>query len=578
MLAELFILNFAIIDDLRLRFDAGFNVMTGETGAGKSIILDAMALVLGERADMSMIRSGCEAAYVEATFQIGLALNDSLASIIEAEGLEGETDSTLMLSRELRANGRNICRINGRAVNLGILRAIGERLVDIHGQGEHLSLMKPDAHLPLLDAYATVDREKKELRQHVLALRGVQKELRALQQDERTLAQRVDLLTFQVKEINAANLELGEEEELRAERTRMTNVEQLIRHSGEALSFLNGQDDEMPAAVDLLGQADRSFSNLARLDKTMEPFLERLQGLSYQLSDLVAELIDYQAKLEFEPARLSFLEERIEMIARLKRKYGNSIEEILAWRDKAQSELDHISHSEEKVAELQLELDKLLHVVGALAHALSQKRQAAAKIMSSLVEVELEQLHMEKASFEIAFDAEEEEEGAYVEDRRLQFDETGIDRVEFLVSANPGEPLKPLAKVASGGETSRLMLALKTVLARVDMTPTLIFDEIDQGIGGRVGDVVGQKLWRLTKEADHQVIVVTHLPQLAGYADGHFHVSKKTSSGRTTTAVTKLELPGRIQELAAMLGMQDEHATGGAESIVARVASVKSSA
>lgn len=578
MLAELFIRNFAIIDELRIPFITGFNALTGETGAGKSIILDAMTLVLGERADVSVIRSGCEEAYVEATFQLPLNLQEPIGRLLVEEGLEGDEPDFILLARELRLNGRNICRINGRAVNLALLRQIGEQLVDIHGQGEHLSLLKPRSHLPLLDAYAGLEAERAILAGEVRHLRAVRRELNHLRQDERALAQRIDLLKFQIEEINAANLHPEEEEELRAERTRLANAEQLITQSALALAALQGMDDDTPSAADLLAQAERAGSHLARLDETMGGQLERLQGLIFQLNDLAAELQSYQEDLEFNPGRLEFVEERIELISRLKRKHGDSIQAILDRRDEATAELENISHGEERLQELAIQEERLLHRIGDLGQALSEKRRAAALQMAAAVERELGDLHMERARFAVDFNHRPAEDGAFVGEKRLAFDESGLDIVEFLVSANPGEALKPMAKVASGGETSRLMLALKTVLAQVDETPTLIFDEIDQGIGGRVGDVVGRKLWGLTQPANHQVIVVTHLPQLAGYADGHYHVSKRLVEERTTTAVDHLDRAGRVTELAAMLGTQSEYAQGGAESILQHVATAKETA
>lgn len=577
MLAELYIRNFAIIDDLRIKFFTGLNVLTGETGAGKSIILDAMALVLGERADTTMIREGCDEAYVEAAFELNLELQSGIGPLLEVEGLAGDQADLLLLSREIRTNGRNICRVNGRAVNLALLREVGDRLVDIHGQGEHLSLLRPRSHLPLLDAYAGLEEERRSLANRVILLNKVRQELSNLRQSERELSQRVDLLQYQIDEIDAANLTIGEEEDLRGERARIANVERLIQLSTSALSFLNGQDEESISAIDLLGDAERTLEQLARLDPEQVAFHELLKGLNYQLNDLVAELIRYREQLEFEPGRLDYLEERIELINRLKRKYGDDIAGVLAYMEQAKAELDNITRSGQRIEELVQEENRLLHQIGEQGRLLSEKRQAAAQILASSLEKELADLNMDQAKFRVSINQEPHEDGAYVGSNRLAFDSMGIDKVEFLVSANPGESPRPLAKVASGGETSRLMLALKTVLATVDATPTLIFDEIDQGIGGRVGDVVGRKLWGLTMPAKHQVIVVTHLPQLAGYADGHYHVSKRMDNSRTTTTVKNLDDGDRVEELAAMLGTQGEHATGSARSILQHVAAVKTS-
>ncbi|MGH2537743.1 MAG: DNA repair protein RecN [Candidatus Promineifilaceae bacterium] len=575
MLAELSIRNFAIIDDLSLKLAPGLNVLTGETGAGKSIILDAMALVLGERADTSMIRAGSDEARVEAEFRLPAALAAGLQPLLEAEGLEGEQDDSLTLARELRQNGRSICRVNGRAVGLSLLREIGERLVDIHGQGEHLSLLKPRSHLPLLDAFAGLEAERQAVGRQVSALRAVQREMRDLQRSDRERAQRQDLLSFQINEIGAANLKAGEEEELRGERTRLANAEQLAQNASLALALLRGEDGEAPAVGDLLAQVERALAQLARIDTGVEPLLEQFQGLSFQLGEVAHTLRAYQEELEFNPGRLAFVEERLELIGRLKRKYGDDIEAILAWGQRAQAELEAIGQSEERIEALAAQEAERLAEVGRLATALSARRREAASRLAEAVESELAALYMENARFEVAFETAEEEGGVLADGRRLTFDESGVDRVEFLLSANPGEPLRPLAKVASGGETSRLMLALKTSLARADPTPTLIFDEIDQGIGGRVGDVVGRKLWALTRPSSHQVIVVTHLPQLAAYADGHFQVSKRQAAGRTTTTVNLLEGEAQVRELAAMLGTNGDRANSTAAAILEHVEASK---
>lgn len=578
MIVELYIKDFAIIDELRMQLAPGFTVLTGETGAGKSIILDAMMLLLGGRADTTMVRAESEVAYVEGIFKIPACNRARIEQLLESEGVESEDPDSLLLAREVRLNGRNICRVNGRAVTLSFMSEVSEGMVDIHGQGEHLSLLRPRAHLPLLDAYAGLESEQKALAAEVRALRRLRQELEDLRRNARNIAQRIDMLEFQVEEIDAARLEVGEEEELRAERTRLGNVEQLMESATEALALLVGIDDETPTATDMLSQAERALGQLARLDPEKEAWLERLEGLTSELNELTTDLRYYQEELEFNPQRLSFVEERLNLINGLKRKYGDSIEEILAHADDARHELEQIGHNEERTEELVLETDRYLHRIGDMAHALSTKRGEAAERLAREVERELADLNMSGAQFAVDFDTQPSEDGAYVGDERLAFDHTGVDRVEFLISTNPGEPVKPMARVASGGETARLMLALKTALARVDETPTLIFDEIDQGIGGRVGDIVGRKLWALAAHGDHQVVVVTHLPQLAGYGDSHFHVSKGRSGERTVTIVTPLDEAGRVAELAAMLGTEQETARQGAHSILAQAGQTKAAA
>ena len=580
MLSELYIRNFAIIEELRLQLDAGFNVLTGETGAGKSIILDAVTLVLGGRADTTIVRAGSDEAYVEATFRLDPVLLETLQPVLESEGLDEGDGEYVVLARETRANGRSICRVNGRTVSLSVLRQVADPLIDIHGQGEHLSLLRPRAHLPLLDAFGGLDTQRRELAAEVQRLRAVQHELADLNRSRRDMAQRLEMLRFKADEISAAALRPDEEETLRIERVRLANAEQLGRFAGEAIALLMAVDEERPADVDLLGRAEHAMGQLAKLDETREESLATLQGLNFQLSEIAAELRDYLDSLEYDSQRLNGVEARLELISELKRKYSEAgIAGMLSAAERATVEIETLENSEVRTAELESEQEAYLRHIGRMAAALSEKRQAAAKHLSAAVEIHLADLKMEGARFGVDFQTQLAADGCYVtvdgDEQRFSFDQTGFDQVEFLISANPGEPLKPLARVASGGETARLMLALKTALAQVDRAPTLIFDEIDQGIGGRVGDIVGRKLWRLAAEADHQVVVVTHLPQLAGYGDAHFHVSKSVHDGRTMTHVNALDRDGRIRELAAMLGTQGDSAVSGAESILQHAEQVK---
>jgi len=582
MLSELFIRNFAIIDELRLHLNPGFNVLTGETGAGKSIILDAVMLVLGGRADSTVVRAGSDEAYVEATFRLEAALREALRPVLEAEGLDEEQEEFVILARETRLNGRNICRVNGRTVSLSVLRAVADPLIDIHGQGEHLSLLRPRAHLPLLDAFGGLDGERRALAAEVHRLHGVQRELDELHRSQKDLAQRIEMLQFKAQDIGDAALKPDEEETLRVERVRLANAEQLGRFAGEAIALLLSVDDERPAIIDLIGRVEHAMTQLAKLDETRGESLATLQGLGFQLNEVAVELQDYLDGLEYDPRRLNVVEERIELINSLKRKYSEAdIAGLLAAGERAEADLRALENSEVRTAELEAEREAFLRRIGGLAVALSHKRREAAARLSSAIESHLAELKMEGARFGVDFRAQPAADGCFVTleggETRLAFDQSGIDQVEFLISANPGEPLKPMARVASGGETARLMLALKTALAQVDQTPTLIFDEIDQGIGGRVGDVVGRKLWGLAAEADHQVVVVTHLPQLAGYGDAHFHVSKVVAGGRTSTHVDSLDTAGRVRELAAMLGTQGETAVSGAESILRHVDQTKNS-
>jgi DNA repair protein RecN (Recombination protein N) len=578
MLIELNVKNFAIIDELQLRFNPGFNVLTGETGAGKSIIIDAVSTLLGGRADSTMIRSGTDEAQVEGIFHLNEATKEAILPLLQKDGLEGDDEDILVLAREIRREGRSICRVNGHAVTLGTLESIGQHLVDIHGQTEHLSLLRVREHIDFLDRYGDLWSLRRQVADLVQELRQVRQELSALMRDERELARRADLLAYQIQEIAAANLRVGEEEELNEERTRLANAERLMELADAAYRALYVGEEGQSSAIDLLSQTVHSLADLEKIDPTLKEQRQVAEEASYQLEDLARSLRAYRDSIEFNPARLREVEERLDLIYNLKRKYGDSIAEILAFSEAAQHELDGIVHSEERVEELRAREEELLRQIGALAAQLSARRRAVGEQLGKAIEAELKDLGMAGARFGVAIEQKEAEDGAWVGDKRYAFDTTGIDRVEFLISPNIGEPLKPLAKIASGGETSRLMLALKTVLSAADRTPTLIFDEIDAGIGGRAGGVVGQKLWSLTVGtgvAGHQVLCVTHLPQLAGFGDVHFKVAKRVVGERTVTMVQQLTEEERLEELASMLGTATTVTRRSAQELLEQVSEVK---
>ncbi|GAB4442854.1 MAG: DNA repair protein RecN [Anaerolineae bacterium] len=573
MLTELRIIDFAIIDRLELRFEPGLNVITGETGAGKSILIDAVGLLMGGRADRDMVRAGAKRAVLEATFELAGALEAAIAPVLERESLEGDEEHTLILTREVRADGRGACRVNGVTARLAVLREIGEYLVDIHGQGEHLSLLRPREHINLLDRYAELGAPRAELAGAVHRLEAVRRELKALLADEAALARRADLLQFQIDEITQAAPQPGEDEALLEERNRLANAEKLTALAQEAQRALYDGDQEGASATDRLGQAAVALSRLVKIDGTMAEPAALAESLSVQAEELARTLRHYRESVEFSPARLNEVETRLQVLNTLKRKYGGGIEAVLAWAEKAQTELDTITHSEARVEALRAEEEALLHEVGAMAEKLTAARVTAAEALAAQVVAELDALRMGQTQFEVSIVQQDDPDGAYVGERRLAFDATGVDQVEFLVSANPGEPLRPLAKVASGGEASRLMLALKTVLSRADQTPTLIFDEIDQGIGGRIGAVVGEKLWSLT--AGHQVLVITHLAQLASFGDAHFRAHKQAQKGRTITTVEALDGAARVAEIMAMLGAETESAHQNAAELLEMAERVK---
>ncbi len=580
MLVELNVKNFAIIDELQLRFNPGFNVLTGETGAGKSIIIDAVSTLLGGRADSTMIRSGTDEARVEGIFHLSETAKEAVLPLLQKDGLEGDDEDILVLAREIRRERRSICRVNGRAVTLGTLESIGQHLVDIHGQTEHLSLLRVREHIEFLDRYGDLWALRRQVADLVRELRQVRQELDALVRDERELARRADLLTYQMQEIAAANLRVGEEKELNEERIRLANAEHLMELADDAHRALYVGEEGQLSAIDLLGQVVHSLTDLEKIDPSLRGQRQAVEEVSYRLEDLARGLRAYRDSIEFSPARLRQVDERLDLIYSLKRKYGDSIAEILAFGEAAQRELEGIVHREEQVEELEARETELLQQIGALAARLSAQRRATGERLGEAIEAELKHLGMEGARFGVAVVQREAEDGAWVGDKRYAFDTTGIDRVEFLISPNVGEPLKSLAKIASGGETSRLMLALKTVLSAADHTPTLIFDEIDAGIGGRAGGVVGQKLWSLTAGTDagsagHQVLCVTHLPQLAGYGDVHFKVDKRVVGERTLTTVQQLTEEERVEELASMLGTATRATRRSAQELLEKVKKVK---
>jgi DNA repair protein RecN (Recombination protein N) len=579
MLTELVVDNFAIIEHLELKFGPGLITFTGETGAGKSIIIDAVQALMGERADTTFVRSGSERAIVEGVFQFPPANRQPLIEILEREDLL-DSQEYLSMGREIRIGGRSVARVNGRAVNASLLREIGEYLVDLHGQSEHLSLLRVNQHSRLLDSYAEATgirqdgaplAELREVYQGIYRrLQQITKELEKLQRSEHENARRSDVLAFQINEIEAAQLKPDEDEALREERNRLANAEALAAAVQESLLALDEGTPEAPAASDLLGQVVHALNGLARLDPSQSMLHDNAQAIFDNLSELSRSLRLYLEEIEFNPRRLDQVEERLNLIHNLKRKYGDSITAILEFAQKAHADLDAITHAGERIEALEEERGKLLVQLGQAGTSLSRLRKTAAEQLSGAIEMELVDLNMSGAQFTVDFQTRPDPEGAPVESgEKLAYDANGLERVEFLIAPNPGEGFKPLARIASGGETSRLMLALKNVLAQADEIPTLIFDEIDQGIGGRVGSIVGQKLWNLARK--HQVLCITHLPQLAVFGDQHFQVQKLVLGERTTTQVKDLAGEARVMELAQMMGKVSEGTLHSARELIQTV-------
>lgn len=573
MLEELRIRDFAIIDDLTLQFTPGLVVFTGETGAGKSIILDALEAILGARVDTTSIRKGASRAIVEGFFRLDGPERELITEILDREGLLEEPDR-LWLGREIRAEGRTVARVNGRTVSLSVQSEIGEALVDVHGQSDHLSLLKVRNHRDLLDRFAhdqeTLAIYQSQFKDWSLLV----KQLDELHAIEKTARDRADMLKYQIQEIGDARIKLDEEESLAQERTRLMNAETLSSLSQSALALLDEGAEGSSAATDLLGQAARDLAELARIDPQMQALAQQAEDALSSLSDLTYELRGYLEGIEFNPTRLDQIEERLELFNRLKRKYGGSLTSALDHLRVATQELEKVEGVEGQINEVQEKLSQIKQMLSNSASQLSEQRRLAASRLADGVEQQLHLLEMEKARFQVSQMVVEAEQGLTLGGRTLAFDANGVDQIEFLIETNPGEGFKPLAKTASGGETSRLMLALKTVLAEVDHIPTLVFDEIDSGIGGRVGMTVGGMLWNLGKK--HQVLCVTHLPQLAAFGDLHFHVSKRSENGRTSTQVEKLEGEERVEELAAMLGASTSVTLESAREILGTVAKITS--
>ncbi|MDB5075181.1 MAG: repair protein RecN, partial [Chloroflexi bacterium] len=522
---------------------------------GKSIIIDAVGAVLGGRISGDMVRTGSRGARVEAIF--GLEQPDMLSAVVEA--LEGydlldEAETALILTREINPAGRSTARINGRAVPVSLQAALGELLVDIHGQSEHLSLFKVSGHVDLLDRYGgTLDR-RREVADLVRQLRALQAEEERLHASRRDAAQRLDLLRYQVEEIEAAQLRPDEEADLEAERVVLANADNLASLAATTQEFLSEGGRSDVSALDLLNRAVQSLGDLIHIDPSQAPLLENVQTALYNVEEAAHDLARYAAAIDSNPARLAALEERATLLHSLKRKYGDTLADVIAFGERATAEQEELLHAEDRLEELAAEAERLRATLGHEAAALSAVRRTAADELSRRVEEQLADLNMQKARFAVALDWRPSEHGVPVPElsERYAFDETGLDHVEFLISPNPGEDLKPLARIASGGEASRLMLALKTILSAADHTPTLIFDEVDTGVGGRSGQVVGEKLRDLGHT--HQVLCITHLPQVAALGDGHLRIEKQIAAGRTRTVVTLLQGSERVEEIAAMLG------------------------
>lgn len=541
MLIELRIENFAVIERLSVRLDRGLNVLTGETGAGKSIIVGALSLLLGERASAEAVRAGAERAVVEGVFDVeGRA---EILALLAEQGLETE-DGLLILRREVAVEGRNRAWVNGSASTAGLVGVLGSRLVDLHGQHEHQALLRPDAQRDILDAYAGHQDAVAELGRAYEALRTVLAELEGLDARRREVEQRADFLRFQLQEIEAAEIDPGEEARLEEESRRLEHAEDLARLSEALHQGLYESESSVTAA---LGELRRELEALIRIDASQQAAREMLEAAYYNVEELGRRMGDYASRIEHDPARLDAIQRRQDALYRLKNKYGPQLDDVLETGRRARAELDLLEGGGFERKALEKRAEAAREELERLADRVTKGRRKAAGRLAGEVMGVLPALGLKGGRFEVALEPLEQP-GAH-----------GAERVEFLVAVNAGFDPKPLARVASGGELSRVMLALKTILARVDQVPTLVFDEIDAGIGGRVAVQVGA---RLRQVADHhQVFAITHLPQIASRADHHLLVQKAEAAGLSTTSLDELEGEERVRELARMLGGDPESDT-----------------
>ena len=539
MLQLLSISNIALIDDLRVEFDGALNLLTGETGSGKSIIVDALGVLIGGRFTSELLKSGAERGSIEGLFL--LAPNPQLESLLENSGLQNGDE--LIIRREISAGGRNKIFINNQLATQSLLRDLRPFLVDIHGQGDQQTLFDTDTHLELLDSFAGHHALRAEVAEAYEALTGLQRELATLRKDSAEKFQLVDTLQFQIAELENAQLSLGEDERLEEERRRLSNVEKLTTLCQSSYSRIYEDDD---AALARLRQTLKEIEELSEYDSGFREYLEGLESARAVLEDLSFALRDFADKLEFSPSRLATIADRLAELSRLKRKYGGAIEAALEHLAQSQDRLRQIETSDEREQQLTAELQTAQQRYLETARKLHKQRVKAAKALEKAVEQGIAEVAMESARFEVQVNGD-----LGSDDVNGAAGRNGIDRVEFYFSANVGEEVKPLARVASGGEASRLMLVLKTVSNASEFPRTIVFDEIDSGIGGRVSEAVGIKLKKLSET--NQVLCVTHQPQIARFADNHLVVQKEAHDGRTLVNVNKLDRAGRVEEIARML-------------------------
>lgn len=544
MIKEIRIRNFAIIENLAVNFDSGLNVLTGETGAGKSIIIDALNLLLGGRADTDSIRSGETTAFVEAVFEV---CDPMTRELILESGIEME-ESELLVKRQISNAGKNRCLLNDSPVTVSTLAKIGDRLVDLHGQHDHQTLLHPEVHVDLLDLYGKCKNIRDEFSSIFADYQSQSKKLQSMKMDEQELLQKQEFLSFQLNEIDQAQLSEEEEGDIKTERNKLKHAGQIRENLQKSRALLT---DENGSILENLGQVLKELETVLELDPDLKEPVERSQSAFYELEEVVESLRNHDRSLEFNPNRLEEIEDRLAEINGLKRKYGNDISEILKRREQIANELDQLASNDENMKSLEEELKKKEVTLSEIAIRLAEKRESAAKNLSKSVEKELKELSMGNVQLGVRFDYPPDPDGFILfRKENMKPTPSGLGTLEFLFSPNPGEELRPLAKIASGGELSRVMLALKSILNDQDTVPVMIFDEVDTGIGGGVAEKVGAKLQKVSRTK--QVFCITHLPQIAGMGSFHFRVEKEVKSKRTRSTIRQLEHDERVEELARM--------------------------
>ncbi|MBP7072232.1 MAG: DNA repair protein RecN [Clostridia bacterium] len=541
MLLEMSIKNYVLIERQLIAFEPGLNVITGETGAGKSLVIDALSAVTGGKFSKEDIRTGEEKASIEALFSLDGVWD--IKNILEEYGIESDSDNSLVITREVNAHGKSVCRLNGQIVTLSILKRIAQYLVDIVGQNEYQLLFNSVKHGEYVDSFGSdeIYQIKRDVKLLSDKLAELSEKLKSASGSASERERKLDMLRFQVEEIESARLKINEDEELRLRRHLLINAEKLLKGVTNVYDVIFSGDSNKRGALDMLSESAGTLRELTAADEKLGTYKSRIEEIMYQLEDIKGELRVYRDNIEFNDNEIDFLEERLDQINKLKRKYGSSIEEVLAYRDNAAKELQELMDNEKNMAEIESEIEKVKDQYIVKARLLSETRKDKAKILEKLIEKELQDLNMYGSRFVIKISQDENVISA-----------NGIDKIEFMISPNPGEPEKALSKIASGGEMSRVMLAIKNAFSEVEKAPCVVFDEVDAGVGGQTANMVGQKIKAISKNA--QILCITHLPQIASLTDNHIFVDKKVQDNKTYTEIKILNFEERVEEIARMLG------------------------